>query len=125
MKRSGRVYTNIIPDVRSKTLMPIIKRKVVPDSIVYSDGWKGYNALDVSDFKHFRINHSKPFADKQNQINGIENFYNQAKRHMGKFNGLPRDHFPLFLKECEWRFNNPHRQVRMRRIKQWVREILA
>jgi len=31
-------------------LMPIIKRKVVPDSIVYSDGWKGYNVLDVSDF---------------------------------------------------------------------------
>ena len=73
MKRGGRVYTKIIPNARSKTLMPIIKRKVVPDSIVYSDGWKGYNALDVSDFKHFRINHSKLFADKQNQINGIEN----------------------------------------------------
>ena len=96
MKRGGRVYTKIIPDARSKTLMPIIKRKVVPDSIVYSDGWKGYNALDVSDFKHFRINHSKLFADKQNQINGIENICNQAKRHMRKFNGVPRDHFPVF-----------------------------
>ena len=93
LKRGGRVYTKIIPDVRSKTLMPIIKRKVVPDSIVYSDGWKGYNALDVSDFKHFRINHSKLFADKQNQINGIENFYHQAKRHMRKFNGVPQGPF--------------------------------
>ena len=37
LKRGGRVYTKIIPDVRSKTLMPIIKRKVVPDSIVYSE----------------------------------------------------------------------------------------
>ena len=118
LKRGGRVYTKIILDVRSKTLMPIIKREVVPDSIVYSDGWKGYNALDVSDFKHFRINHSKLFADKQNHINGIENFWNQAKRHLRKFNGVPRDHFPLFLKECEWRFNNPHPQVRMRQIKQ-------
>ena len=44
LKRGGRVYTKIIPDARSKTLMPIIKRKVVPDSIVYSDSWKGYNA---------------------------------------------------------------------------------
>ncbi|MFP6736239.1 MAG: transposase, partial [Rhodospirillales bacterium] len=79
----------------------------------------------VSDFKHFRINHSKLFADKQNHINGIENFWNQAKRHLRKFNGVPRDHFPLFLKECEWRFNNPHPQVRMRQIKQWVREFLA
>ena len=27
--------------------------------------------LDVSDFKHYRINHSRLFADKQNHINGI------------------------------------------------------
>ena len=24
---------------------------------------------------------------------------------MRKFNGIPRQHFNLFLKECEWRFN--------------------
>jgi len=35
-------------------------------------------------------------------INGIENFWNQAKHHMRKFNGVPKCHFPLFLKECEW-----------------------
>ena len=22
-----------------------------------------------------------------------------------RYNGIPRAHFPLFLKECEWRFN--------------------
>jgi len=38
--------------------------------------------LDVSDFHHFRINHSKLFADHHNHINGIENFWDQAKRHM-------------------------------------------
>jgi len=70
--------------------MPIMERKIVPDSIVYSDCWKGYNVLDVSDFKHFRINHSELFADRQNHINGIENFWNQAKRHMRKFNGVPK-----------------------------------
>jgi transposase-like protein len=36
----------------------------------------------------------------------IENFWNQAKRHMRKSNGAPKQHFGLFLKECEWRFNN-------------------
>ena len=49
LKRGGKVYTKIIPDA-SATLIPIIKRKVVPDSIVYSDCWRGYNVLDVSDF---------------------------------------------------------------------------
>lgn len=124
LKRGGKVYTKIIPDASSGTLLPIIKEKVVPDSIVYSDCWRGYNALDVSDFKHFRINHSKLFADKKNHINGIENFWNQAKRHMRKFNGVPAVHFGLFLKECEWRFNNPKPQAQLKQIKQWVKVYL-
>ena len=122
LKRGGKVYTKIITDASSQTLMPIIANKVIPDSIVYSDGWRGYNVLDVSDFKHYRINHSKLFADKQNHINGIENFWNQAKRHMRKFNGVPKANFVLFLKACEWRFNNPTPQAQLLQIKQWVKQ---
>ena len=105
LKRSGKVYTQIVLDTKTKSLMPIMRCRVEPDSIVYTDCWRSYNALDVSEFKHYRINHSKLFAQKQNHINGIENFWNQAKRHMRKFNGIPRQNFNLFLKECEWRFN--------------------
>ena len=105
LKRGGKVYTQVILDAKTETLMPIIRQKIKPDSIVYTDYWRAYNALDVSEFKHYRINHSKLFAQKLNHINGIENFWNQAKRHMRKYNGVPRQHFNLFLKECEWRFN--------------------
>lgn len=120
LKRGGKVYTKIIPDASSATLMPIMSRKIVPDSIVYTDSWKGYNVLDISAFKHFRINHSQLFADKGNHINGIENFWNQAKRHMRKFNGVPKANFGLFLKECEWRFNTPHPKDQLDQLKQWV-----
>ena len=81
--------------------------------------------LDVSEFKHFRINHSKRFADKKNHINGIESFWSQAKRHMRKFNGVPKEHFGLFLKEYEWRFNNPKPQAQLRMIKQWSKQYLT
>jgi transposase len=124
LKRGGKVYTQVIPDAKSKTLIPIIERKVIPDSIVYSDCWRGYNVLDVSDFKHYRINHSKLFAHKHNHINGIENFWNQAKRHMRKFNGIPKAHFALFLKECEWRFNMPDTRSKLKYIKQLVKRNL-
>ena len=120
LKRGGKVYTKIIPDASSATLIPIIERKVIPDSIVYSDCWRGYNVLDVSEFKHYRINHSKLFANRKNYINGIENFWNQAKRHMRKFNGIPKANFGLFLKECEWRFNNPSPKHQLTQLKQWV-----
>lgn len=122
LKRGGKVYTQIILDAKSDTLMPIIREKIEPDSIVYTDCWRGYNALDVSEFKHFRINHSTLFAEKNNHINGIENFWNQAKRHMRKFNGIPRQHFNLFLKECEWRFNMGTPKELLKDIKKLLKE---
>ena len=97
---------------------------MVPDSIVYSDCWHAYDVLDTSGFRHFRINHSKLFADKKNHINGIENFWNQAKRHLQKFNGVPRKHFGLFLKECEWRFNNSNPKTQLSLIRKWIRGVL-
>ena len=65
-------------DTQSATLLPINREQVKPDSIVYTDFYKSYDALDVSEFNHFRINHSIGFAEKQNHSNGIKNFWNQA-----------------------------------------------
>jgi transposase len=121
LKRGGKVYTAIIPDASTDTLMDIIEEKVRPDSIVYTDCFHAYDALDVSEFYHERINHSQLFADKQNHINGIENFWNQAKRHLRRFNGVPRQHFYWFLKECEWRSGGNHKTL-MRQLKRWYKQ---
>lgn len=121
LKRGGKVYTAIIPDVKTETIMPIINERVQPDSIVYTDTFRSYNALDVSDFHHHRINHSQLFADHKNHINGIENFWNQAKRHLRRFNGIKSDNFYWFLKECEWRFNGGNHQQLLKRLKHWVK----
>ena len=51
----------------------------------------------------------------------LENFWNQAKRHMRKFNGVPKAHFGLFLKDCEWRFNNSDPADQLSQLRQWVR----
>jgi transposase len=121
LKRGGKVYTAIIPNAQTKTLLPIIEEKVRPDSIVYTDTFRAYDALDVSDFHHMRINHSELFADKQNHINGIENFWNQAKRNMRKFNGIKQENFYWFLKECEWRFNGGNHQQLLKQLKYWYK----
>ena len=88
LKRGGKVYTAIVIDTKTATLLPIIRERVKPDSIVYTDCYHSYNSLDVSEFHHHRINHSKLFATKENHINGIENFWDQAKRHLRRFNGI-------------------------------------
>jgi len=72
LKRGGKVYTAVVINTKTKTLMPLIASKVEPDSVGYTDCYRSYNALDVSDFYHERINHSKLFGKSKNHINGIE-----------------------------------------------------
>ncbi len=123
LKRGGRVYTLVAPNLRRETLLPIIRDKIVPDSIVYTDSYAVYDVLDVSEFHHHRINHSDAFVDEgHNHINGIENFWNQAKRTLSRYNGIPRAHFALFLKEAEFRFNYGTPSQQLRQIKRWVRQ---
>ncbi|KPN72792.1 IS1595 family transposase [Neisseria sp. 74A18] len=118
LKRGGKVYTVVVNNAQKESLFPVITRKITPDSVVYTDCLSSYDVLDVSGFHHHRINHSKKFADRQNHINGIENFWNQAKRVLRKYNGIDRKSFPLFLKECEFRFNfgTPKQQLKTLRL---------
>ncbi len=51
-----------------------------------------------------------------NKVTASKNFPNQAKRYLRKFNDFPKEHFPLFLKEYEWRFNNPNPQTQLKQL---------
>ncbi len=105
-ERDGRVYTEIVPDCKKDTLQAIIRGKVSVESVIYSDGWRGYNGLvDVGYAKHFRVHHgANEFArDGHCHINGIESFWIFTKRRLAKFNGV-KINFELHIKECEWRW---------------------
>ena len=121
LKRGGRVYTVMIEDAKSQTLLGIIRDRIQPDSIVHTDSFRSYDVLDVSEFHNVRINHSEKFAEEKNHINGIENFWNQAKRQMRRYHGIPKTHFYLFLKECEWRFNHRPASNVLKTISEWVK----
>jgi transposase-like protein len=106
-QRSGKVYTEVVPDCAKATLQAIIRGKVDLGSIIHSDGWRGYNGLvDLGYQKHFRVQHGQnEFARGRCHINGIESFWSFAKRRLAKFHGVPAKTFYLHLKECEFRFN--------------------
>jgi len=108
-KRNGKVYTEIVPDCSAKTLQGIIRGKVNIDSVIHSDGWRGYNGLvDVGYEKHFRVDHGKDQFSKGNgrHINGIESFWGYAKHRLTKFKGIQHNLFEVYLKETEFRFNH-------------------
>ena len=111
-ERGGKVYTEIVPDCRKKTLQQIIRGRVDPASVLHTDQWVGYDGLvDVGYDKHVRIKKSAPLRKGKVHINGIEAFWSFTKRRLMKFNGV-KAYFELHLKECEWRYNETFPQLR-------------
>ena len=109
LKRGGRVFTQIVGNCSKQALVPIIKGQVLSDATVYTDGWKSYDGLILDGYKHHRIHHHEnQFARGKNHVNGIESFWSFTKLRLAKLHGIRPNHFPLHLKESEWRFN--HRQ---------------
>ena len=106
-REDGKVYTEIVPDCCSKTLQGIIRGKIEPDSVINSDGWRGYDGLvDIGYGKHYRVTHGdNEFVRGSSHINGIESFWSYAKHRLKKFHSVAKHTFHLHLKECEYRFN--------------------
>ena len=112
-KRNGHVYTEIVPDCSKATLQAVIRGRVSLDSIINSDGWRGYNGLvDVGYEKHLRVEHgANEFVRGKAHINGIEGFWGFAKVRMAKFRGMNKSTFYLHLKETEFRYNHRNEDI--------------
>lgn len=107
LERDGRVYTRVVEHVSKEELMAIIRKKTRKGSVYYSDTFRSYNSLKRLG-KHHRINHGKNLVDKKTKIhiNGIEGFWSFAKHILYNYRGVSRYHFPMYLKEVEYRFNH-------------------
>lgn len=114
LKRHGKVYTQIISNCTRDELMPILRGKILSKSTVYTDGWKSYDGLILSGYKHYRIHHHEnEFVRGKNHVNGIESFWSYTKRRLLKFNGIHKAKFLLHLKESEFRWNMRINHVNM------------
>ena len=108
LKRNWKVYTEIVPDVKAKTLVPIIRWKVkIEDTEINSDWWPAYDGLvDIGYEKHYRVHHwDNEFARWNQHINWIESFWSFTKRRLSQFNWIKKVYFYYFLKESEFRYN--------------------
>jgi transposase-like protein len=108
LKRDGKVFVTVVRSCSKAELMPIIQGQILESSTVYTDGWRAYDGLILNGYDHYRVFHSEnEFVRGKCHVNGIESFWSYAKRRLAKFNGIASARFVLYLKECEFRFNNP------------------
>jgi len=107
LERKGRVYTKVVEHVSAAELMQHIRQRTRKGSVYYTDSFRGYQSLKRYG-KHHQVNHSKSYVDKRtkNHINGIEGFWSYAKHILYNYRGVSKYHFPMYLKEIEYRFNH-------------------
>jgi transposase len=105
ISRDGKVYTAMGAALAQ------------PDAQVYEDTRARRNALAVSRLRF------RPTAQPERlsaERADLHNFWSQAERHLRRYNGVPRHHAELFIKECEWRFNYGPPKKLLKTLKSWV-----
>ena len=107
LERDGDVMANVVPNVRQKTLQPIIKENVVKDSTVHTDELKSYSGLSKAGFEHETVNHGAgQYVDGDSHVNGIEGFWARLKLSIrGTHVHVSRKHLQTYVKEFEYRYN--------------------
>ena len=107
LERGGDVMTKVVPNVRKKTLQPIIKGNVEQGSTVHSDELKSYSGLSKAGFEHETVNHGAgEYVDGDCHVNGIEGFWARLKLSIrGTHVHVSPKHLPKYLAEFEFRFN--------------------
>ncbi|HUK99300.1 MAG TPA: IS1595 family transposase [Nitrospirota bacterium] len=111
LERNGTVKVEVVKNVTAQSLLNMTIKTVHRGSIVYTDKFRGYDALMFCGYRHLRVDHGKRFSSGKVYINGLEGFWSYAKERLIKFHGVSKQKFPLYLKEMEFRYNNRQQDI--------------
>ena len=107
-QRQGGVKVAVVPDVKRKTILPILEASVEKGTRVHTDEFMVYNNLPEKGYKHERIMHGlKVYVDGDVHSNTIEGFWALVKGGIvGVFHGVSAKHLQRYLDEYAFRYNH-------------------
>ena len=111
LQRGGDVMTKVVPNVKKKTLQPIIKEIVKQGSTVHTDELRSYSGLHNEGFEHKKVNHGAgEWVSGGSHVNSIESFWSRLKLSIrGTHVHVSQHHLWKYMKEFEYRYNRRDR----------------
>jgi len=108
VERRGHVMAMTVPNAKKATLMPHVRKHVIPASTIYTDEFKSYDRLAEQGYQHDRINHSEQvYVSGDVHVNTIEGFWSLVKRGTGGvYHAVSSKHLQGYLNEYSWRYNH-------------------
>lgn len=108
-KRSGRLRTSVVPDLKKVTIDKFVARHVAPGSIIYTDGLNIFATLAEAGYKH--VPRAQPHRTELGK--GAKSVVPLADRAIGNLqqwltgthHGVSRDQLQVYLDEFVFRHN--------------------
>jgi transposase-like protein len=115
VQRGGQVIAKAIPDVTGQRLMGLVKKHVVPGSMIYTDELASYNRISVLrgkggedlGYRHRTIKHSDGvYVRGDIHTNSVEGFWSLIKRGIGGvYHSVSPEYLQTYLNEYTFRYN--------------------
>jgi len=107
VERGGKVVAKVVPNTQAATLIPHIKQRVLPQSVIFTDEYVSYNPLERSGYQHKRIHHGQGvYVSGDAHTNTIEGFWSTTKNGIrGVYHSVSAKYLQMYLNEYSFRFN--------------------
>jgi len=109
-QRKGKIVALASPDRSGATLLGVAKKHVLPESMIFTDEFTGYDGLrrmpDMG-YHHRRIRHSAGvYVRGSVHTNTIEGFWSLIKRGIGGvYHSVSKKYLQSYLNEYSFRYN--------------------
>lgn len=114
VQRHGKVLAKVVPQVNQRSLNAIVKKHVVPGSVIYTDEFGGYRRIGFLrdkdgnhlNFRHRTINHSREYVHGDIHTNSVEGLWSLIKRGIsGVYHSVSPEYLQTYLNEYCFRYN--------------------
>jgi transposase len=107
VEQGGRVFARVVPDTKSATLLPRIRERILPQSVIFSDEAMVYDPISMMGYGHRRVHHAaRVYVNGDAHTNTIEGFWSLTKNGIrGVYHNVSAKYLQMYLNEYAFRFN--------------------
>lgn len=107
VQRKGGIRSMVVPDVRIKTIMPIVLSTVKEGSTISTDEGNNFNRLKGSGYGHETVKHGKgEYVRGLVHTQTIDGFWSQLKRSInGTYHAVSPKHLQSYVDEFSYRYS--------------------
>lgn len=107
VEKAGSVKTHVVPDVKRKTLYPLIESGIEKGSTIHSDELRTYATLGNNGYQHETVNHGRKEYVRDNvHVNSMEGFWSRLQSSIrGTHIHVSAKYLSSYAAEFSYRYN--------------------